>query len=351
MGNIYRAVMNKELQLDKLSSIDIISTLTATLTACFLARSGVSLWALVALVITEQIVRTILIAIMARIYPPELDKNIIVEILDYGRHFLATTICSRLSGKISDISIGSMAGSIALGFFQRASMVLGFLNQIITSGVIDVAVPLFGKLQDSPARLSRWFEIIGSLLIRVTFCAFIALAISMNEFISILYGPKWLQCVGISRLLLPYMLIQSLNAFVQNTYMVTGKPSHVSRIRMIELAILVVLLFPMLKIWHANGAAIALDISSLFAAVFFWTKIGANLKINIKRIFAGPIIASMAGVVVYSALMTHLTMGNAILSFVIKNIIFIVVYSMVLLIIEYEYLKEIVSIVYRKMRE
>lgn len=351
VGNIYRAVMNKELQLDKLSLIDMTSTLTATLTACFLARSGVTLWALLALVITEQLIRTTLIAVVARIYPPMVDKQTIIDILNYGRYFLNMSIFSRLSGKISDISIGALAGNVALGFFQRAGMVLGFLHQIIATTVTDVAVPLFGKLLDASSRLSHSFEIISSLLVRVAFCAYVALAISMDEFISILYGSKWLPCVEIARLLLPYMLIQGLNIFVQNAQMVIGEPSYVSRVRMIEFAILAVLLFPMLKIWHVNGAAIALDISSLFAAGFFWIKIGSDLKISIKRIFAGPIVASMGGAVVSMALMMHLTTGNAILSFIVKNIFFIVVYVTVLLIIEYAYIRGIISTTIRKIRE
>jgi O-antigen/teichoic acid export membrane protein len=349
--NLYAAVMYKKLQFNRLALIEITSISMAVFVACLCASRGGKIFALVLLVIVEQIIRSILnFFISDKKFYPRFDMNVAKKIINFGKHFFSMSVLTRINGKISDIAIGSFLGQITLGFYQRANTFLGFLHQVITNGFDTVAQPIFGKMRKDAERLKYGFDLISSLLVRIVIGACLFTAIILPAAIVLLYTEKWLPAVPIARYLLPFIIAQSINVFIQNTHFVVGEAPIVSRVRFIEFIILMILLFPLLHAFKVKGAAVALDISSVTGTFLFFLYLKPFIKYSARKIFMSPIIALTCGILGWLIFV----MSSGKLSFsvieqsIIGAVIFGIIYVTVLLLLEFSYLQNIIKIIRTK---
>ena len=89
---------------------------------------------------------------------------------------------------------------------------------------------------------------------------------------------------------MPYALCFSLNNLLRRTEVVSGTPKSVMIIRIIQLMLLGILLYPMITIWNANGVAIAVDISMIVSTILLFRIIKMHITLNLKKIFFIPIV-------------------------------------------------------------
>ena len=128
------------------------------------------------------------------------------------------------------------------------------------------------------------------LLTRVSIALILWIGIIASELIPILYGENWSPSIVLLQLLTPYALCFSLNSLLRKTEVVSGVPKSVMIIRIIQLMLIGVLLYPRITIWNANGVAIAVDISMIVSTILLFRIIKMHINLNLKKIFFIPVV-------------------------------------------------------------
>ncbi len=340
---IYVVFMERNLLFSRIAIINIVSIACAVPFSCILASRGYTIWALLWLLMAEYIVRALItMALSPKIFMPKVDKKLAMEFLKYGRYVFLSNLISRSHGRIADISVGTFVGEAALGFYQRAYGLGGLLHQIVTGGVSAVATPVFAAIREDRERLGKYFELMGSLILRLAIGGYVWMAIVFPEVIVLLYGEKWLPTVLIFRLMLPYALIQSFNIALETTHFAAGDSSRVARIKFVEFMILALLLYPFIFLYKAAGAAIAIDISALVGTGLFLFYLRPLAKVSFKQLFLSPVIAVVAGVVAWkvSSFFIH-SYPSIWVKVIADTLIFVSVYFIALIAVELSYLKNV----------
>ena len=291
MITIYSHYMEKLLQFKKLALINVISSSIAVFTGVYLAFQGQTIWALLSIVILKNICYSILTLILSPILvKPLINIKSIKDFFNFGKILFISDGAGRIYSTIDQLSIGSIISNSALGFYQRALILLNLIDSLIGATITQVAVAAIGQVKEAKDAAYKTLQQSIELLTRVSIALILWLGIVANELIPILYGENWLPSVVLLQLLLPYAVCFSLNSLLRRTEVVSGTPKSVMIIRIIHLILLGILLYPMITIWNTNGVAIAVDISMIISTILLFRVIKMHINLNFKKIFFIPIV-------------------------------------------------------------
>jgi len=338
---IYSVYMQRELMFGRLAVINAISITGAVGLACSLAFMEFKVWSLLWLIMAENFIKFVsTYALSPCRFRPRWDRTMVIEFFHFGKHIFAVNLMRRVHASIDDISIGSLVGNTALGFYHRAYGLCGLLHQVVTGGVMTVSVPVFGKMQGDRERLGRTFELTGSLLLRIAIGGYVWMALVLSDLIAFIYGEKWLPAVPLFRLMLPYALLQSFNVILRNAHCVVGKPSVVSRIKGVELGILLLLLYPLLFWRQAAGAAIAVDVSAIIGTGLFLYYFRPLAEFSIRRLFMNPLLAALIGFAIVCLVGNRLSVSGKLSQLALHTSVFWIVFVGALLLLEFGFWKQ-----------
>tara|TARA_B100001750_G_scaffold72709_1_gene58061 strand:+ start:20915 stop:22393 length:1479 start_codon:yes stop_codon:yes gene_type:complete len=288
---IFAHYMEKLLHFKKLALINVISSSIAFFTGVYLAFQGQTIWALLSIIILRNICAAILTLILSPILvKPIINIKSIKQFFDFGKILFVSDSVGRIYSRIDQLSIGSILSNSALGFYQRALILLNIIDSLIGATITQVTVAAIGQVKQAKDATHKTLQQSIELLTRVSIALILWIGIIASELIPILYGENWSPSIVLLQLLTPYALCFSLNSLLRRTEVVSGVPKSVMIIRIIQLMLLGVLLYPMITIWNANGVAIAVDISMIVSTILLFRIIKIHINLNLKKIFFIPIV-------------------------------------------------------------
>lgn len=338
---VYIFYMERELMFFRITVIDAISTTCGLIVACILACFNFKIWALLCLFMTDQLMRAFLTFSLSplRVWPGW-DKHEVIDFLSYGKYVFSVNLMRLFQDKVGHVSIGSIVGNTALGLYQRAVNLGGLLQQIVTGGVQTVTTPVFGKVKDDRKRFGQNFELVASLLFRIAVGGYLWMGLVIPALILLLYGDKWLPAAPLFQLLIPFAFVQSFNEVVRDAHLVTGESAQVSRIKGIELGVLLLFLFPLLFWKQAAGAAIAVDISAVLGCGLYLHYLKGLAEFSIRRIVVNPLIAG--GISAITVMFSTFSLSNLdqLHQLALKSFLFWIIFIIVLLFCEYGFWKQ-----------
>jgi len=348
---IYNLIMSREMLFKRLAIIELMSSVTSMVAACILAYYGVKVWALVWLIMMQHICTTILnLLFCTKRILPKFDKDTALKSFHYGKHVFLYRLFSRSYAKLDDVAIGSLVGQMALGFYQRAYSLSGYLQQALFTGVTAVSGPYFGKIVDDRAGIGRKFQFIGNLIVRVSIGGYCAIAIVLPELIEILYGEKWLPTVPLFRLLLPFAIMQSISMYLVSMQLVRGESSTVSRSSLFALVILLIFMFPLLNLYKAAGVAIAVDISALVSMAQLLRYMRATTEFSIRKFFAAPLVAAVVSCICWLLLSPLISASkDLVIKLAVNLSMFGISYMIILILTDFAYVKDLCYLVKNRL--
>lgn len=349
--SVYVSYITKKMFFRRLAFLNIVSTLSAITLACLLAYSGFTIWALLWLFMAEQLVKTVLIIFLTpRMFLPKFNKNHALEFFHFSKYAVSATLIDRFRGKIDSISIGALAGNAQLGFYQRAIGLGGILQQTTIGGLSTVTQPYFSAIQGDKERFGKHFELVGSVLIRVSCLIFVCLALVLPNIVLWVYGEKWLPTVPIFQLLLPFAVLQSFRTILRGTHLVAGSVKLLTVSQIVELASLLIFLYPLIYWKGVLGAAVAVNIGAITGVGVMLYYLRKFADFSVWRIFGNPLIAVVfaALLIVGGAFICHKNLAD--INIAIAIVLFISIFSAVLMILEYTFIKQIFVLIYRAVR-
>jgi O-antigen/teichoic acid export membrane protein len=139
------------------------------------------------------------------------------KVLAFGSLSSLVMTLNDLAKAETDLIIGRLSGMATVGFFSRASGLVGMFDALVMRALWDVAFPHFSMQSQSDASMKDAFLRAVTLVTAVAWPFFLTLGLLSEPTILTIYGPQWLPSVVPLRVLCfglimtaPFLLLSSL---------------------------------------------------------------------------------------------------------------------------------------------
>ncbi len=283
------------------SAIDIV----ATIAALVLAFLGAGLWALLATNVVAGILSILFLYLYRPVWIPRFNfsSSLLRRFLHFGSRNVWVDFLQVALDRLDDLWTVIYLGTYQMGLYSRAYTFAAYPRRILEGTANSVAMGVYAELSDERQKLSEAFFRINALLVRVGFLIAGALALIAPEFIHLVLGDKWLPFLQAFRLMLIFTMLDPIKLTVSHLFVALGMPEKVVRIRLVQLAVLVIGLFSLGTIWGISGVALAVDLMLVVGIVLMLRQARKFVDFSARKLFQAPSIALMiSGILTYSAL-------------------------------------------------
>lgn len=212
-GQQFRALMQKELEFNKIGLIETSSVLAGfTFTVVSAHFWPLAMTAILGYLVNSA-VRTLLFGYFGRkIYRPGLhfSLNSVSSNLRFGAWLTADSVVNYINTNLSTLVLARILGAGVAGGYNLAYNVAVVppmkLNPIITR----VLFPAFAKIQDDTGKLRVNFYKLLSVVGIINFPALLGLMVVSNNFVPLVFGEKWLSIIPVLQLLCIVGLLRSV---------------------------------------------------------------------------------------------------------------------------------------------
>ncbi|ELM8869897.1 colanic acid undecaprenyl disphosphate flippase WzxC [Escherichia coli] len=212
-GQQFRALMQKELEFNKIGLIETSSVLAGfTFTVVAAHFWPLAMTAILGYLVNSA-VRTLLFGYFGRkIYRPGLHFSLasVSSNLRFGAWLTADSVINYVNTNLSTLVLARILGASVAGGYNLAYNVAVVppmkLNPIITR----VLFPAFAKIQDDTAKLRVNFYKLLSVVGIINFPALLGLMVVSNNFVPLVFGEKWASIIPVLQLLCVVGLLRSV---------------------------------------------------------------------------------------------------------------------------------------------
>lgn len=291
IGVIY---FQKEIEFQKQFLYQVSGTFADLIVAILIALIFGSIWALVFGLLAGNFVRLIM-SYWLHFYRPRLCFEIkkVKELSKFGRWVLGSSILIFLLNQGDDALVGKLLGITALGLYQMAYRISNMPATEITHVVSQVTFPAYSKLQDNLPRLRKVYlkalQLIAFFSIPLAFLIFIL----APEFTTVFLGEKWLPMVPTIQILCLLGVIRSIVAASGPIFLALGRPDIEAKLPLPQLALLLILVYPLTKRWGIAGTAASVSITSCIFIFVILAIVVKLLKMKKKELI------DLAGVILF----------------------------------------------------
>lgn len=201
-SSVYKTLLYREIKMKKISLIEISSRFGRVIIIIACALFGMGFWSIVIGIVVEAILKTILFIVTANWIPKFcFSKSKFKELFHYGKNIYGQGFLTYFNQNMDFIVTGRLLGAKLLGFYQFSYNLPYLVKTYIQDGIGPVVFPVFSKVQDDNERLSRGFLNAVKYISLITFPAMFGLSFCAEDFISVVYGARWLPAAGPLKLL------------------------------------------------------------------------------------------------------------------------------------------------------
>jgi PST family polysaccharide transporter len=224
LGQTHYALMRREFSFRRLAIANLVPTLISGGVAIYMARHGFGVWSLAWQILIANTLTSLLYWSMSSWRPRfHFDYHSAAGMSRYAIYLLGFSSVNYWTRNGDNLAIGKFLGAHALGIYARTySLMLVPINNI--SAVLgQVMFPSLSRVQDDIPRFRRHYLIANRLIALVTFPLMAGLAILAGPFVTVVFGPKWIEVIPLLRVLSFVGLAQSIIHPVGWAYNALGK--------------------------------------------------------------------------------------------------------------------------------
>lgn len=225
----------------------------------------------------------------------EVDRPTFRYLFDIAKRLFTAVSVGIVVERVDRVAVGAALGDAATGLYQQARYLAetGFLA---IRPVSQLALNLYARVQDDPARLSRSHDLVNLLFVRAMLLGAVALLTFPGEVIQLLLGEEWL---GAAPLLRAFGVFAVLVPLIDNVRVLFYGTGHVDRnVRVAVTQALVVVPGVLWGAWAGSlhGVAAAVIVSVFVAFGVSWVGSRDLVERHPVRLFAAPLLLAAASV-------------------------------------------------------
>jgi O-antigen/teichoic acid export membrane protein len=299
------------------SILEIVSMMVSNTIGIIMAFKGYGVWSLVFKQMTQAIIFTTGIWIIAKWIPVKPQFTGLKKLFNFGLYMLGSKIFHYFSQNLAAIIIGKFIGAETLGAFNIAYNLAIVPAQKIQSILTTVLTPTFSQIQNDITNLKNTFFISLFTLGIVFIPLMLGLSAISNNLVLIVYGEQWQQAGVFLSFLAVVGLLKGMEHLLLSIILATGGAATGFRITVIETFASFPLLILGIYLFNVIGLIIAYIIASLIS--FILTVIAAQNTVGDKKLF----ITATTRTFIIAILMFAITFSYPLLLSNIQHTIFI----------------------------
>lgn len=202
LGIAHAAYMSKNMMNREIAIINLIALLCSGVTGIILAFNGYAYWSL-----AWQQVIYITVLNIGRYYfvkwKPifKIDFGPVKRMFGFAVNILFTNIINTLSGQILTFIFGRFFPITQVGNFTQANKWNTQANTFVSGTLTQVVQTVLVSVNDDKERQKRVFRKMIRFTAFVAFPVMLGLALVANEFVIVVLGNKWLDCIPLLQVL------------------------------------------------------------------------------------------------------------------------------------------------------
>lgn len=192
LGGQPRANLLRQLRFGVLASAQVAIGVLQLGTTVVLALCGLGYWALVVgnLAVSVTWAATLLATSGFRISKPAPMREV-RSLLIQGAQITVIQAATFMSRNTDVVAVGRFHSPAATGEYNRASQVVGLVEQQLIAAIQSVALPVLSKLQEQHDRFQNAVERAMAALGHVLVPAFTSLSLCAGPAVALVYGSQW----------------------------------------------------------------------------------------------------------------------------------------------------------------
>lgn len=224
-SSVQTILLYKNIQLKNIAIVEIISRVLRVFTMLICAKFGLKFWSIVVGMVAERILKTILFYFSIKWQPLFLfSKNKFRELFRFGRNMYGDGFLNYLSRNMDFIITGRLLGTMMFGFYQFSFNLPYLVQSYVQDGIAPVAFPVFSKTNGDKERMARGMFKAVKFISIIVFPFMVLLSFCAYDFITIVYGGKWLLAAPPLKLLCFSAAFASVHCIVGTVFVAMGRP-------------------------------------------------------------------------------------------------------------------------------
>ena len=296
LGLQHGALLRRELRLGAHAMASTIAESIAFATAIVGALRGWGYWALVVKMLLSSGINSALLWILCRWRPGRPRRGSgVMPLVRFGGQLTLAQLLWTVLRKVDDALIGWAWGPTAVGFYTRAYGLLLLPTQQLTTPLAMAAIPTLSRLQNDAERFRRYYLRGMEFVCFLGFPLVVLLFVVAEDFVTLVFGAKWLPSVPIFRALGPAALIEMTAAAATWIYTPLGRSDRELRMAAVYVPLFVVAVICGLP-WGAIGVAWAISAVRVLAQPFNLAYCYRQSPVTLRQYYAAtgrPLIAAL----------------------------------------------------------
>jgi PST family polysaccharide transporter len=262
--SIQQALLEKKLNFRRMALLEIVSVFLGAIIGIYSAYHGEGVWSLVYQMTGASVILCILLWIQPSHWCPSIyfQWNDIRTIRSFISNLTGFTILNYFLRNADNFIIGRYLGANDLGFYNLAYKVMIVPLQNLTAVISRVMFPLFSLINKDNAAMRSVYSKIALTIAFFTFPFFACLMLISNEFVSVVFGNKWLPVARLLFILSPVGLLQSIDTTTGSLFQAKERTDIMFKWGMVT-GILAVVAFYIGVQWGVYGVALGYLIATL----------------------------------------------------------------------------------------
>ncbi len=218
------------------------------------------------------------------------------ELFKFGIYTLSTNILTYLGQNLDYILVGRFLGVGPLGIYTMAYNLVTLPRRKMSTIIASVAFPVFSKIQDDTARVSRNYLKMLRYISFVTFPLLTGLMVLAPLFVRVILGAKWEAAIVPIQIMCVLGMYGSISTTVGSIFCAKGRPDLELKTDVVQLAALAGFLLVGVR-YGINGVAAAVTLMSITSKPFIFYIIARLLRVRLVEIYRATFWAFIASIV------------------------------------------------------
>lgn len=216
--------LTKRIDFKAQTKITLIASVTSGVIGIAMALLDFGVWALVAQMLSNQVLRTILLWVIDRWIPKfRFSKASFQELFGFGWKMMLSGLLDTVWKELYQVVVGKFYSPATLGQYTRGNQFAQLLSSNLTNVVQRVTYPVLSNIQDDKERMVSAYRRIIKTTMFITAVGMFFLGAISEPLLYCLIGPKWHEAATYLPLICISSSLYPLHAINLNMLQVQGR--------------------------------------------------------------------------------------------------------------------------------
>lgn len=216
--------LTKRIDFKAQTKITLIASVTSGVIGIAMALLGFGVWALVAQMLSNQVLRTVLLWVIDRWIPKfRFSKASFQELFGFGWKMMLSGLLDTVWKELYQVVVGKFYSPATLGQYTRGNQFAQLLSSNLTNVVQRVTYPVLSNIQDDKERMVSAYRRIIKTTMFITAVGMFFLGAISEPLLYCLIGPKWHEAATYLPLICISSSLYPLHAINLNMLQVQGR--------------------------------------------------------------------------------------------------------------------------------